>query len=87
MSMNVVFLHPRDSRTYSAEVAPDTTGEKCLQGLIEGNFLEPAPDDRPYSMQVSRTQQQLRDEMTVAQAGVQEGDSIAVLQREHGAAF
>ena len=87
MKMNVVFLHPRQSGTFAAEIGAETTGEKCLQGLIESNFLEPAPSDQPYEMQVSRTRQQLGKEMTVGNADVQEGDTIAVLQRSYGAAF
>ena len=83
--MNVVFLHPRDSRAFEARVDADTTGTTCIQGLVDSKFLEPAPRGRPYALLVTRTQQQMLPSTTIQEAGVQESDSLAVLQMEQGA--
>lgn len=79
------FLHPRTSLACTAEVESTATGETCIQGLIDSNFIEAPPADRPYSLILTRTQRQILPTMTMQEAGVQPGDSLAVLQMEHGA--
>jgi len=80
-----MFLHPRDSRVFEADVDPDTTGGTCIKGLIESKFLEPAPRGRPYALEVTRTGQQVLAPTTMRDAAVQEKDSLAVNQIEQGA--
>lgn len=83
--MQITFLHPRDSRTLEADVEPLTNGERCVRGLVESRFIEPPTRNRPYSLVVSRSQRQILPSTTMQQAGVVEGDSLAVLQMEQGA--
>lgn len=83
--MKVTFLDPRESRSFQAEVDPQTTGETCIQGLIEANFIQPPPSGLPYSLLVTRTQRQVLPSTTMGDANVQENDALAVLQMEQGA--
>ncbi len=83
--MQVTFLHPRDSTILEADVDQNTTGERCIRGLLDDKFIDPAPSGRPYGLQVSRTQRQVLPSMTMQQAGVVGGDHLPVLQEEQGA--
>ena len=83
--MTVYFLHPRDSRTFSADIDPETTGTQCIQGLEQARFLASAPPNQPYTLQLQRTQQQILPATSMQEAGVQDNDQLAVLQREQGA--
>ena len=84
-SMKVTFLDPRESISFHAEVNAETTGETCIQGLIEAKFIQPPPRGLPYSLLVTRTQRQVLPSMTLGDANVQENDALAVLQMEQGA--
>ena len=83
--MRVHFLHPRTSTSFGAEVESNTTGQTCIDNLVSSGFLEPAPSGRPYALSVSRNQRQLLPGMSIADAGAQDGDAIAVVQQEQGA--
>ena len=83
--MEIVFLHPRTSETFGADVEPNTTGQTCTDNLVHYGFMEPAPPDRPYMMVVARTQRQLLPQMTIQEVGVQDNDALAILQQEQGA--
>lgn len=83
--IDLMFLHPRESRVFEAEVGPATTALTCVQNLIEQRFLETPPRGRPYSLQVTRTQRQIPPETTMREAGVRPGDSLAIHQMEQGA--
>lgn len=83
--MNVTFLHPRESRTFPADVDPETTGQTCLTNLVSERFLEPPPSGRPYYLVLQRTQRQILPAMTMREAEVQDRDAFAVLQQDQGA--
>ncbi len=83
--MRVNFLHPRGDGSFPADVDSWTTGEKCLRGLIDHKFIEPAPRAQPYRMVVTRTQVQVLPTTTMEGAGVMSGDSLAILQQGNGA--
>lgn len=83
--MTVTFCHPTDSRTFVAQVDPDTTTQACIDGLVAERFLVPADRNRPYALMLQRTNQQLVDSTTMQQAGVRDNDSLVVLQSEQGA--
>lgn len=88
--ITVQFTHPRSSeRVFTAETAPDCTGQEAIAGLIlggdEGPFLEPPPAGRPYELVLNRTETAITPHMTLGEAGVLDGDLIAVLQRGQGA--
>jgi hypothetical protein len=88
--MTVRFTHPRNSeRLFTAETTPACTGQEAVAGLILGNedgpFLEPAQAGRPYELLLPRTETAITPHMTLGQAGVVDGDVIAVIQRGQGA--
>jgi hypothetical protein len=83
--MNLNFLHPRISTAFKADVDATTTGETCIQGLIDAKFIDAPPQGRPYSLVVTRNQKQILPTTTMQEAGVMPGDSLAVLQMEQGA--
>ena len=83
--MKVSFLHPRDSRAFPADVDHNTTGQTCLDNLVNEKFIEPTPPNRPYAMVVQRTHRQVLPSMTMQEGGVQEQDALAILQQEQGA--
>lgn len=83
--MRVRFLNPRDSRAFESDVDPETTGQRCIDGLIDAEFIQRAPEDRPYQLVVTRTNRQCLPAMTMQEAGVIEDDAIAVHQAERGA--
>ena len=84
--MEVTFFHPRGSYTFPADVDADTTGQTCLENLIEKDFLKPPSDGQPYVLLRKTTNRQILPSMTMEQAGVQDEDGIQVLQQEQGAA-
>jgi len=85
--MELSFLHPRTSMAFKAQVEPSTTGETCIRGLINAQFVDDPPPGRPYSLIVSRTQQQILPSASMQDAGVMPGDVVSVAQNEQGAAW
>ena len=87
--IEVLFTHPRDSRTFSADLSPACTCQQALNGLLAGNeqgpFLEPAPPGRPYVLAVVRSGKQIPPNLSFGEAGVINGDTIEVLQSGQGA--
>lgn len=83
--MRLSFRHPRASEIFDADVAPETTGQEVLDGLVGARFLEPPSADRPYTLAHARTSRQLLPTTTVSQVGAVEGDQIAVGQDGKGA--
>ena len=89
--IDVHFLHPREPKTITAEIDLECTGEEALKGLLEGDkngpFLDTPRVAQPYELVVSNTQQVILPEITFAQAGVVQGDTIEVRQAAVGAGF
>lgn len=86
--MEIHFLHPRDSHAYDAEVAPECTSKRALTGLQSpetGPFLDPAPNGRPYELVLARNSMVITPDMTMAQAGVVDGEVVEVRQSGQGA--
>ena len=83
--MRVVFLHPRGSGTFPAEVDDTTEGRQCIENLIKEAFLDTEPEERPYTLTLARTRKEILRNMTMKEAGVKDNDTIEVDQREKGA--
>jgi len=88
--VTVQFAHPRNSeRVFMVETTLGCTGQEAIAGLVlgdeDGPFLEPAPTGRPYELVLARTETAITPHMTLKEAGVLDGDLIAVLQRGQGA--
>jgi hypothetical protein len=90
-TIEIHFMHPRNSAmTLTADLSPQCTGQEALQELLldadgKGPFLPPLPDGQVYELSVHRTQQAITPNMTFAQAGVINGDTIDVGQSAAGA--
>jgi hypothetical protein len=89
-TIEVTFIHPRRSeKTLVADISPQCTGQEALEELMRdtdgnGAFLPPLQEGN-YHLSVQRTEQDISPNMTFAQAGVVNGDSIAVGQSMIGA--
>jgi hypothetical protein len=88
-TIEVHFFHPRLSRSFTADVSPECTGQQAIEGLVEGDdvgpFIEPSQPLRPYELVIKRTQRIIHPEMTFQEAGVVNGDVIEVRQLGQGA--
>ena len=78
------FLHHATSDIYTADCDPACLGQDAINGLIKADFIEHNPRGG-YDMTNSRTQTQILPDQTLAAAGVQNGDSIALHRRGQGA--
>jgi hypothetical protein len=91
-TIEVHFMHPRNSsKSLSADVSPDCTGQDALQELMRdpdgtGAFLPSLAGGQVYELAVRRTEQAITPSMTFAQAGVVNGDTIDVRQSATGGA-
>ena len=85
-NIKVTFTHPRDSSSFEAEISPECTGKEALDGLVESTFLERLSAARAYSVKAAATGKAIAPSQTMASAGVKDGDTIAVLLSESGAA-
>lgn len=87
--IEVNFTHPRNARLFTAEIDPQCTGQRAIDGLLAGDtqgpFLEPPPAGQPYQLIVKRTQGQIPPNVTFADAGVVNGDVIEIRQAGQGA--
>lgn len=85
-TIKLTFTHPRDSSSFEAEVSPECTGQEALNGLVEGQFLERLSAGRAYSLKAVSSGKAIAPSQTMTSAGVKDGDTIAVLLSESGAA-
>lgn len=83
--MEVAFLHPRDSREFKAEVGGGMTGQKAIDELVKAGFIEAPSANAAYALQLQRTGKSIPLSATMASAGVQAGDTIAVTETSAGA--
>jgi hypothetical protein len=86
--VEVIFTHPRSSKTFVAFVGLAITGQQAVQGLIAGDkdgpFLSPPQPGRPYELVLARTKKQIAANETFANANVQDKDVIDVVQLGQG---
>jgi hypothetical protein len=83
--ITAVFLHPRDSREFKAEVGPGTTGKQAIDGLVKAGFIEAAGATRAYALQLQRTGATIPVSAALVTAGIQDGDIVAVTETSAGA--
>ena len=82
-TLEVRFTHPVDSGvSLTAEISPQCTGQEAIRELLrdedgQGSFL-PALQEGNYTLSVRSTKQAITPNMTFAQAGVTDGDTIVV---------
>lgn len=92
-TIEVHFMHPRNSSmTLTADISPQCTGQEALQELLRdedgnGAFLPQLPEGQDYELAVRKVGQAvtITSNMTFAQAGVVDGDTIDVRQSATGA--
>ena len=81
----VTFLHPRGGKEFSADIGPDTTGQKAIDGMIEAKFLEPAGAREAYTLQLTRTEKNIPLGASLVASGAKANDVIAVVVINAGA--
>lgn len=83
--MRLIFKHPRDSRTFEADVEPNTSGQTCIDSLIAEQFMAAEAPEQPYVLTLDRTTKQILKTMSMAEAGARDNDVISILRQEQGA--
>jgi len=87
--IEVHFLHPRSSSSLTADIDPRCTGGEAIQELLrddgQGRFIEPVLTGEHYELVIRRTGGKIAPDMTFKQAGVVDGDTIAILLAGQGA--
>ncbi len=87
----ITITHPRSSVSFTAKVALQCPAKTVLAGLqqanatLDGPFLESTSPGRPYVLSLVRTGEAMSPDTTMAQAGVQANDLLAVDQVAAGA--
>lgn len=83
-TIEVHFMHPRNSTTLTADISPQCTGAEALQELQaddgSGPFLTPPQTGEFYGLGLKRgtSAVEITPHMSFAQAGVQSGDTVEV---------
>jgi hypothetical protein len=83
--ITAVFLHPRDSREFKAELGPGTTGKQAIDGLVKAGFIEAPSAAKAYALQLQRTGATIPLSSSLVSAGVQDGDILPVTETSAGA--
>ena len=84
-TIQVSFLHPRDSREFKAEIGKATTGQVALDGLIKAGFVEAASKTSAYTLMHQRTSKSLPLSGSLVSSGVEAADIIEVVTSSAGA--
>ena len=82
MDITVGFTHPRKSTTFRAEVSPQLTAGDAIFELLSpstGPFLPPLQPGQDYLLVLSRTNTAIAPDMTMADAGVVDQDTLAII--------
>lgn len=82
--ITVTFLHPRDGKRFGAAVGRDLTGRGALDSLIGAGFIGPEGAGHAYTLTNDRTHQTIPLTTMLGEAGVQDGDLVAVNQVNEG---
>lgn len=82
--MKVHFIHPRTSKSFAAEVGDQLKIGQALVGLT-GPFLPALQQGEQDEVILVRTQMVLPPDMTIAQAGVVDGDALQIRRSATGA--
>jgi hypothetical protein len=93
-TIEIHFMHPRNSAmTLTADISPQCTGQEALQALMldedgKGAFLPALAEGQVYELAIRRPGQSatISPNMTFAQAGALNGDTVDVRQSATGAA-
>lgn len=89
-TIEVHFTHPRKSgELLTADIYPHCTGQEALQGLMaddgSGAFIDPPANGQVYELALQRTDEAITPNMSFAQAGVINGDTVEVRLAGQGA--
>ncbi len=83
--MKVTFTHPRDSSTFEADLTEECTGQEAINGLVEAEFLNKAGPTNAYSLKHTKSGKAIPPSQSLADGGVKDGNTVAVLLSESGA--
>jgi hypothetical protein len=79
----VTFLHPRTGDTWPVNVSSGLTADEALAGLTKYGFLAPL-GNASLVLSIERTGKTLPARSTFADAGVQAGDRLSVVEVHEG---
>ena len=91
-TIEVHFTHPRNTTlTLTADISPMCTGQEAIHGLMtdedgSGAFLDQPPNGQVYELASRKDNVAITQNMTFAQAGVADGDTVEVRLAGQGAA-
>jgi len=82
--MEIQFRHPRTNKILVADLSPQCTGREALQALMSAEdngtpFLTQSPGEA-YDLVHEQSRQSITPNMTFAQAGVTNGDTIGIVK-------
>ena len=77
--MKITFADPNGSGYLIAQVSPNKTASECIQALVSGGLLGPA------RYQLAANGKTMWPDQTLEDAGVTEGDTVAIQKMEEGA--
>ena len=86
--MDVKFTHPRKLQNMFAEVSPELKSNQAIQALLSpenGPFLNPVPVGSEYLLVLERTNTIIASNITLGDAGVLDGDTLAVVLTSYAA--
>ncbi len=78
--LKITFTHPRSAETLRAELGPATTASQAIDGLVKAKFLDPPVRLSSYLLQHQRSSKSLPPGTALAEAGVADGDTVAVVE-------
>lgn len=85
-SVRLVFLHPRGSGQFEAEIDRATTGRDALAGLTGAGFVEAATADDAYGLELTRTRTSLPLSGSLIESGARSGDTVQIVLAQAAAA-
>jgi len=81
--VNVNFLHPTDGRVISVTMDDTMTAQEIIAELLANNFVSPAPG----GYELFESGNLLREDQTLADAGVRHGCKIRVTPSTNAGAW
>ena len=83
--MKLTILHPRlSNRSVEADLEPTVTGSQLVSYLSQDHggepaFLEAPPEGQGYMLVLERTRNEIQENETLSQAGVQDSDALRTI--------
>lgn len=83
-TIKVTFVHPRSEKRLPVDLEPSITPEQVIAELETRAFLARVPEGSAYVLTLERTRQAIPPSGTFEEAGVRDGDVVAIVLAEEG---